>query len=84
MFYPILKYIFCEIEFKDFMVTKFNKMFSGYQPRQVVERQANGCFENHLCPRYQGTDDEDREGTPNFGLLTIRPADAAASQIIFC
>jgi len=66
------------------MVTKFNKIFSGYQQRQVVERRANRSFENHLCPRYQGTDDEDREGTPNFGLLTIRPADAAACQRIFC
>ena len=33
----------------------FNKTFSGYQPRQVVQRRASGRFENHRCPRHQET-----------------------------
>jgi len=31
------------------MGTKFNKTFSDYQLHQVVERQVNQHFENHLC-----------------------------------
>jgi hypothetical protein len=31
-------------------------MFSGYQPRQMVEWRKNQRFENHLCPRPQGTE----------------------------
>jgi hypothetical protein len=65
------------------MATKFNKIFSGKQLRQVVERRVNRCFENHLCPRHQLPDDEDREGNRNFGLLAIRPPDAADRRRIF-
>jgi hypothetical protein len=33
-----------------------NKIFLGYQPCQVVEWQKNQRFEDHLCPRPQGTE----------------------------
>jgi len=34
----------------------FNKIFSGWQPRQIAERRVNQRFEDHLCPRHRGTD----------------------------
>jgi hypothetical protein len=34
----------------------FYKIFSGYQPRQMVEWRNNQCFEDHLHPRPQGTE----------------------------
>jgi len=30
-------------------------IFSGYQPSQMVERRKNQLYEDHLCPRPQGT-----------------------------
>jgi hypothetical protein len=39
------------------MATLCNKKFSGYQPCQLVKRRKkNQRFEDHLCPRLQGTD----------------------------
>jgi hypothetical protein len=37
------------------MVTLYNKIFSDYQPCQLVKRRKK-CFEDHLFPRPQGTD----------------------------
>jgi hypothetical protein len=34
---------------------KYDEVFSGYQPGQMFERWANQRFEDHLCPRPQGT-----------------------------
>jgi hypothetical protein len=48
----------------------YDEVLSGYQPGQMVERWANQRFENHLCPRPQGT---------NVGLLTAQPFDSADS-----
>jgi hypothetical protein len=53
------------------MATKYNKILSGYQLHQVVKRRKNQHFENHLCPRPQGTDDEDRDGSRNIGFLAF-------------
>jgi hypothetical protein len=44
----------------------YDEVLSGYQPGQVVERQANQRFEGHLCPR-------------DVGLLTAQPFDPADS-----
>jgi hypothetical protein len=33
-----------------------NNIFPGYQPCQLVKRRKNQRFEDHLCPRLQGTD----------------------------
>ena len=33
----------------------FNKIFSGGQPRQMVQWRVNKCFEIHLCRRRQRT-----------------------------
>jgi hypothetical protein len=35
---------------------QYNKILSGYQPRQVVKWRKNQRFEDHLCPRAQGTE----------------------------
>jgi hypothetical protein len=35
---------------------KHNKIFLGYQQHQVVEWRKNQHFEDHLCPRPQGTE----------------------------
>jgi len=53
-----------------------NQIFSGYQPHQVAEWQANQRFEDHVCPR-QFHDDKD--GPQNVGLLAIQPPKTAAS-----
>jgi hypothetical protein len=34
----------------------FNKIFLGYQPRQMVEWRKNQRFKDHLCPRPQGNE----------------------------
>jgi hypothetical protein len=34
----------------------YNKIFSGYQPRQMVEWRKKQRFEDHLRPRPQGTE----------------------------
>jgi hypothetical protein len=42
-----------------------NKMFSGYQPCQLVERRKKQRFKDHLCPHPQGDqhpEEEDRDG----------------------
>lgn len=42
-------------------------------------------MKGHLCPRRQGTDDEDRGGPQNVGLLAFRPPDwAARPKILYC
>jgi hypothetical protein len=38
------------------VATKYNKIFSGYQPRQLVEWRKNQRFEDHFRPRPQGTE----------------------------
>jgi hypothetical protein len=38
-----------------FPVTGYDEVFSGYQLGQMVERWKNQHFEDHLCPRPQGT-----------------------------
>jgi hypothetical protein len=55
---------------------KYNKIFSGYQPRQVAEWQKNQ-FEDHLCPRPQGA--EHGDGPRNNGFFAIQPPDMARS-----
>jgi hypothetical protein len=47
-----IKYVW----FGAFTVTKYNKIFSVYQPRQMVKWQKIQHFEDHLCPRPQGTE----------------------------
>jgi hypothetical protein len=59
----------------------YNKIFSGYQPRQMVEWRKNQRFEEHLCPRPEDTEvstsvlqypeDEDRDGPRNVGFFAI-------------
>jgi hypothetical protein len=39
----------------------YNKIFSGYQPHQMVKWRKNQRFEDYLCPRPQGT-----EGYPEY------------------
>jgi hypothetical protein len=41
--------------FDAFPVTEYDEVFLGYQPGQMIERWKNQCFEDHLCPRPQGT-----------------------------
>jgi hypothetical protein len=41
------------VQSKALITTKSNKIFSGQQPRELVERQVNRRFENHLCSRHQ-------------------------------
>jgi hypothetical protein len=38
------------------VATKYNKIFSSYQQRQLVEWQKNQHFEDHLHPHPQGTE----------------------------
>jgi hypothetical protein len=38
------------------MATMHNKIFSGYQPHQMVGWQKNQHFEDQLCPRPQCTE----------------------------
>jgi hypothetical protein len=38
------------------LLSSFNKIFSGYQPCQLVKRRKNQRFKDHLCPRRQGAD----------------------------
>ena len=38
------------------ILDKFNTVFSGYDPRQVVKWRIIQHFEDHLCPCYQGPD----------------------------
>jgi hypothetical protein len=38
------------------MATIYNKIFSGYQARQMVEWRKNQRFEDHLHPYSQGTE----------------------------
>jgi hypothetical protein len=47
------------------MVTEFNKTFSGQQRRRMVEGRVNQRFENHFCSRLQGTDEQNRDGSPS-------------------
>jgi hypothetical protein len=39
-----------------FTATMYNKIFSGYQPLQMVKRRKNQRFEDHIRPRPQGTE----------------------------
>ena len=56
----------------------FNKLFSGQQPRQVVEWRVNRRFEDHFCPG------DKNKGVPrNVGLLAIEPPVAAAGPKMF-
>jgi hypothetical protein len=41
--------------FVAFPATEYDEVLSGYQPGQMIERWANQRFEDHLCPRPQGT-----------------------------
>jgi hypothetical protein len=43
------------MRFVAFPATAYDEVFSGYQPGQMVERWKNQRFEDHLCPRPQGT-----------------------------
>jgi len=43
------------MRFVAFPATEYDEVFSGYQPGQMVERWKNQRFEDHLCPRPQGT-----------------------------
>jgi hypothetical protein len=43
------------MRFVAFPATEYDEVLSGYQPGQVVERWENQRFEDHLCPRPQGT-----------------------------
>jgi hypothetical protein len=43
------------LRFVAFPATEYGKVFSGYQPGQMVERCKNQRFVEHLCPRPQGT-----------------------------
>jgi hypothetical protein len=43
------------VKFVAFPVTEYDEVLSGYQPGQMVEQWANQHFEDHLCPRPQGT-----------------------------
>jgi hypothetical protein len=67
------------------MATKYNKIFSGYQPRQLAEWRKNQRFEDHLRPRLQGTEvaefpmDGNLVGWLLFRHSTIQPIDAAGS-----
>jgi hypothetical protein len=45
----------------------YNKIFSGYQPRQMVEWPKN---------QLQYLEDEDGDGPQNIGFFTIQPFDA--------
>jgi hypothetical protein len=36
-------------------VEGYDEVLSGYQPGQMVERRKNQRYEDHLCPRPQGT-----------------------------
>jgi hypothetical protein len=62
----------------------YNKIFSGYQPRQVVEWRRKQRFEDHLRRRLQGTEGEedgrtDGDGPRNVGFFAIQPFDATVS-----
>lgn len=58
-----------------------NKIFSGYRPCQVAKRRTTQRFQDHLCPRPQGTNvstqqhlypgDEDRNSHRNFGVFAF-------------
>jgi hypothetical protein len=54
---------------------EFNKTSSGYQLRHGFQRRAKRRLENQLCCRH----DENRDGSPNVGSLSVRPPGAAAS-----
>jgi len=41
------------VQSKALITTEWNKIFSGQQPRQLVERRVNRRFENLLCSRHQ-------------------------------
>jgi hypothetical protein len=43
------------MRFVAFPATEYDEILSGYQPGQMIERWANQRFEDHLCPRHQGT-----------------------------
>jgi hypothetical protein len=65
-------------------VTKYNKIFSGYQPRQVAVWRKNQRFEDHLRPRPQGTEvSTDGDGPRNVGFFAIQKLDAAGGPRIF-
>jgi len=40
----------------------------------------NQRFEDCVCPRHQGNDDEDRDGAQNVRLLAIQPPDAELAK----
>jgi hypothetical protein len=40
----------------------YNKMFSSYQPFQLVKRRKNQRFKDHYSPCPQGAENEDRYG----------------------
>jgi hypothetical protein len=49
----------------------FNKIFSGYQPHQMVKRRKHQRFEDHLCPCPQGTE---VAGVPICVIYILAPA----------
>jgi hypothetical protein len=51
-------------------MNKFDEVLSGQQPGQMVKRWKNQRFEDHLCPRPQGTS----------LTITAQPFDPADSQ----
>jgi hypothetical protein len=44
-----------QMRFVTFRATEYDEVFSVYQPGKMVERWKNQRFEDHLCPRPQGT-----------------------------
>jgi hypothetical protein len=43
------------MRFVAFPVTEYDEVLLGYQLGQMVEQWKNQRFEDHLCPRPQGT-----------------------------
>jgi hypothetical protein len=67
------------------MATKFNIIFSGYQPYMVVELWVNQYSKYHRIRELsQFPDDEDRDGPQNVGLLATEPPDMATWSRYSC
>jgi len=43
------------MSFVAFLATEYDEVLLGYHSGQIVERWKNQRFEDHLCPRPQGT-----------------------------
>jgi hypothetical protein len=54
----------------------YNKIFSGYQPDQMVEWPSSS---SGYCKYFQYLEDEDGDGPQNVGFFAIQPSDAAGS-----